>query len=387
MKKYKGEFWLEGEEDKAFVGEIKLGKRRSELSLIIPATDKLDKGSFFQSDPLRPVIGVTTCGKRITLTNYFQTYHPYSVGQPRCVKFFVNAAFVGLPDGIGECDPEVEMAAITSEPLVEWCGVSSHATKYSDQVWSVHYSPKDSKEIYRDEDCAIELAFGANMKSSRSESSIADSARIEMNATERPLAWSRLFKTLTGILDVVSIGCGDYCRISGAYAASKDPVFVADYHFHSLFPGTKIRRPSWRLFCLRDLSDSAFNKWMEKAGQLQRARALFFSARHHKMFAETRLLLLTQAVEAYYRRVHADRFKLKEHLKDLCGEYKIPISVVFPDWSSRVSEVGVRLFCVGGPEGSRRGCERHGKSYLTRRRRGEEGDGGGSLTGGAIPSA
>ena len=47
----------------------------------------------------------------------------------------------------------------------------------------------------------------------------------------------------------------------------------------------------------------------------------------------------------------------------------------------------LRLFCVGGPEGSRRGCERHGKSYLTRRRRGEEGDGGGSLTGGAIPSA
>ena len=47
----------------------------------------------------------------------------------------------------------------------------------------------------------------------------------------------------------------------------------------------------------------------------------------------------------------------------------------------------VRLFFVGGPERSRRGCERHGKSYLTRRRRGEEGDGGGSLTGGAIPSA
>ena len=37
--------------------------------------------------------------------------------------------------------------------------------------------------------------------------------------------------------------------------------------------------------------------------------------------------------------------------------------------------IWVRLFCVGGPEGSRRGCERHGKSYLTRRRRGEEGDG------------
>ena len=55
-----------------------------------------------------------------------------------------------------------------------------------------------------------------------------------------------------------------------------------------------------------------------------------------------------------------------------------------PSWLGRRR---VRLFCVGGPEGSRRGCERHGKSYLTRRRRGEEGDGGGSLTGGAIPSA
>ena len=44
----------------------------------------------------------------------------------------------------------------------------------------------------------------------------------------------------------------------------------------------------------------------------------------------------------------------------------------------------VRLFFVGGPETSRRGYEQQGKSYLTRRRRGEEGDGCGSLTGGAI---
>ena len=46
--------------------------------------------------------------------------------------------------------------------------------------------------------------------------------------------------------------------------------------------------------------------------------------------------------------------------------------------------VGVRLFFVGGPGGF---CERHGKSYLTRRSRGGEGGGGGSLTGGAVPSA
>ena len=47
------------------------------------------------------------------------------------------------------------------------------------------------------------------------------------------------------------------------------------------------------------------------------------------------------------------------------------------------SPAGAALF-VGGPGGF---CERHGKSYLTRRRRGEEGGGRGSLTGGAIPSA
>ena len=32
-------------------------------------------------------------------------------------------------------------------------------------------------------------------------------------------------------------------------------------------------------------------------------------------------------------------------------------------------------------------CERHGKSYLTRRGWGEEGGGGNSVTGGAIPLA
>ena len=66
----------------------------------------------------------------------------------------------------------------------------------------------------------------------------------------------------------------------------------------------------------------------------------------------------------------------------------VAVAAVSPNsLTEGVHRQGVRLFCVGGPEGSRRGCERHGKSYLTRRRRGEEGDGGGSLTGGAIPSA
>ena len=73
----------------------------------------------------------------------------------------------------------------------------------------------------------------------------------------------------------------------------------------------------------------------------------------------------------------------------------IPVSgwdpAFFPDEKRSTADIvnlgWVRLFFVGGPERSRRGCERHGKSYLTRRRRGEEGDGCSSLTGGAIPSA
>ena len=71
-----------------------------------------------------------------------------------------------------------------------------------------------------------------------------------------------------------------------------------------------------------------------------------------------------------------------DHSPELVNDHDFPSAA-----EGRAIPYGVRLFCVGGPEGSRRGCERHGKSYLTRRRRGEEGDGGGSLTGGAIPSA
>ena len=337
MAKYRGEFWLKGEEDKTFLGEIQLGKRRSELSLIIPSTGKLDRGEFLKSDPLRPVIGVTTCGKRIALTDYFQTLFPQPFIQPRCAKFCINAGFVGLPDEIDKSDPEVETAAITSEPLVEWCGVSSHEVD-PDQSWAVKYSPPDPKEIYRDADFTIRLGFGASRKFTRFGASIADGARIVLKS-ERPLAWSRLFTTLTNVLDVVSIGCSGYCKVSHACAVSKDPPYVADYHFHSLFPDSKIQPFTQWLFALRDLPDSAFTKWMEKARDLQRARALFFSARHHQMFTETRIILLTQAVEAYYRRAHKDEPNLEKHLKRLCSEYKTPISVVFPDWTSRVSEV------------------------------------------------
>ena len=63
----------------------------------------------------------------------------------------------------------------------------------------------------------------------------------------------------------------------------------------------------------------------------------------------------------------------------LAGQFRASIEEGGLQW--------VRLFLVDGSETSRRGCEQQGKSYLTRRRRAEEGDGGGSLTGGAIPSA
>ena len=335
--KYIGEFWLKGEEDKTFLGEIKLGKRRSKLRLIIPSTDKLDEGEFLKSDPLRPVVGVTTCGKVITLTDYFQVFFPHSPYGPRRPKFCINTAFIGLPGEIGKCDPEVETATITSKPLAEWCG-SSSIEKDKDHVWSVKYSPPSSKEIYKGTDYAITLGFGASMKTGRTSASIADNTHIQIK-TEKRLAWSRLFTVLSSIMDVVSIGCGGYCQIARAYATSRDPLYVADYHFHCLFPGCKVPPFTRWLFALRDLPDSAFTKWMEKADELQRARALFFSAKYHEVFTETRVILLTQAVEAYYRRAHKDEPNLERHLKRLCSEYAAPISVVFPNWTSRVREV------------------------------------------------
>ena len=340
MAKYKGEFWLQGEEDKTFLGEIKLGKRRSELSLIIPASETPDDGSFLQCDPLRPVLGVTTCGKRITLTDYFQTSFPYSFIQPRSATFCVNAAFVGLPDEMDKIDPEVETATITSDPLVEWCGVSSHEIDL-DQSWAVKYSPPAPREIYRNDDFTIELGFGASRTCTRFGVSITDGARIVLKS-ERPVAWSRLFTSLTNVLDAASIGCGSYCSISQAHAASKAPIYLADFHFHSLFPTSRVKPRSQWLFTLSDLPESAFAKWMEKADELKRARALFFSAKHHQMFAETRILLLTQAVEAYCRIVHEDKRErgyLARHLPKLCKKYTDPISIVFPDRVSRVREV------------------------------------------------
>ena len=57
------------------------------------------------------------------------------------------------------------------------------------------------------------------------------------------------------------------------------------------------------------------------------------------MFSETRVLLLTQAVEAFYRRSYKDEPNLERHLKRLCAEYEDAISVVFPDWKARVTEI------------------------------------------------
>ena len=70
------------------------------------------------------------------------------------------------------------------------------------------------------------------------------------------------------------------------------------------------------------------------------------------------------------------------------GDVTVARTWTFPAGSVVVADRAyldwVRLFFVDGPRGF---CERHGKSYLTRRRCGGEGGGGGLLTGRAIPSA
>ena len=336
MAKYKGEFWLKGEEDKTYLGEIKLGKRSSELNLIIPAAKEFDRGRFLQSDPLRPVLGFTTCGKTITLIDYFQVSFPYSFGRPRTAKFCINQAFTGLPAEAASCDPEVEAASITSKPLAEWFGKTA-IKKTAEEIWSAKYDAPESIEIYKGTDYTATIEFGITGESSRTSFSIADNPRIELTA-ERPLPWSRAFTALSNILDAVSIGCGSYCRIYHAYASSSsDPIYVADFHFHSLFRSHKDPSFVEWFFTLKDLPDTAFAKWMEKAEELKHARSLFFSAKHDKMFVETRAGLLTQAVEVFYRRVHrADDFDLEAALKDLCSEHSDPISVVFSDIESRV---------------------------------------------------
>ena len=92
-----------------------------------------------------------------------------------------------------------------------------------------------------------------------------------------------------------------------------------------------------------------------------------------------------QVVHATYTLERDDIAAVENAFGKNCLSDNDPTVTLQKGYSNQVTFM--RLFCVGGPEGSRRGCERHGKSYLTLRRRGEAGDGGGSLTGGAIPSA
>ena len=102
------------------------------------------------------------------------------------------------------------------------------------------------------------------------------------------------------------------------------------------------------------------------------------------------------AAEAQARREATHRREAERQAQELQAQAKQQADRERRAWAARAEEQQqrvqaerrrVRLFFVGGPEKSRRGCERRGKSYLTQRRRGEEGDGGGSLTGGAIQSA
>ena len=83
-------------------------------------------------------------------------------------------------------------------------------------------------------------------------------------------------------------------------------------------------------------------------------------------------LMMGRAIECCAPVVISDGDRIHE-LVELANRLKIPVRRVIESSGEAIVDLGwVRLFFVDGPRGF---CQRHGKSYLTRRRRGGEGGG------------
>jgi hypothetical protein len=274
-----------------------------------------------------PVIqGMTTSGKKITLTDCFEAGSTIGSGGFPTARYRANIAFVGehfnTPSDILLSDLTVEYQHLREWTCVQ--GLSYSETPGPPKGFQYAYAIPDSIifNLPALEEMEFEISFSCNIGYKRDEVKLREQAWCEMTP-KQPLSFKNYERAIFGMQDFLAFAVAHPVRplslygtvANGTYFIEFDGEKIARNTTVSIYfsvrrvPGdTEILHPVIMMFPLDSVKErvgTLVDNWFVKRESLRPVFDLFFAVlKGTDLYSENRFLFTIQALETYHRRVN-----------------------------------------------------------------------------------
>jgi len=269
---------------------------------VLTRTISYDPRHFFgwhQAREFDILLGQAATGSLISLLRCFERDHS---------EVYANAVIVGLH--VTSPDPAMKVAAAVFEGLEDWWGQRALSDEpgltYPNANFS--YRQPDAVEVHGDGTIRTSLRSAGLVSAAPWRVSIDEEIRFEFSASEaQPLSvFQRRAQACQDLLSIATLSYRGVKDLRMSPAAGGSGVGIGHFHAVPVFADPAENRPHG-LFGYSDIASrerDVFGAWLAIAERLSVVRGLYMSGVYGKNFLELKLLALTQAVEAYHRRVY-----------------------------------------------------------------------------------
>lgn len=334
-------YWWKPEDPENVIGGI--ARYTPEEGIYLEAFSSFDTGmGNIETTPsdLEILHGITTEGRAATLrecTSISPRFRSTQYGSANPMDSSWNYLAIGRHFGN---QIELDRIRVTYPLLAEWAQISGVSisgsflegdspTVSAGDTFNINYEFPDSKSANIN-DFELKLLVNAEFKVGQSTggANVEETTYFDLIPKDRMMSLEEGIEKINKIQDFLTLGIGKEVRpskIIGRVENEKDKRKFddVDIYFHSQydFEVSDSAHPQKMNFTFDDIEDSfeqTVKSWFEKSDSLSSVYNLYFSSKYNnRMYIQTQLLTLTQAIESFHRKTLDDSYISDEEFEDL----------------------------------------------------------------------
>jgi hypothetical protein len=328
----KGQWWLPEKPGDKVTGTLRFNQEEGLILELIGTLDELKSGPVSARWDADIILGWPTKGNPVTLYRCSQKAKTFNA--PGMITQIIRADFMFWGSHFNGPDKlKFRSATVRFSHFDEWLGISGFEVSYipSEKRTQIEYRRPDPVELFTFEAYKARIQFTSTIPiGARHELKMNQAAFLKIEAEDGPkdfLDWLELIRCLQDFLTLatlnpsypLSISCrSDELDTGEAAKRSTDPVIV--YYSLPFRPDKTIKVLDREMLFTYDrmsrVSNSIFNKWIEKSEKLKPVFDYFFSTIYaQKLYLEHRFLNLVMALEFYHRRTRKAKYQTDDEFR------------------------------------------------------------------------
>jgi len=311
-----GLWWSPDQPENQWVGKLSFHQRDGIILSIIRPLISVPSFSFGGGggEAYELLHGRTTDGKAVSLLHCYETFSQMNLngaGSSRTRTLGANSLILGFH--AGAADPLVSSVTVSVHHLSDWWGRSGLDTDSTVERPNVvvRYTAPAPLLLHDDGAFRVSLRSGVTGSVGNGKATLQEAVTFEIDAVA-PSPLTEFQRRIRACTDFLSVACLALCEIHELELeqpeSAEQPKQRGTFHAVPIYRSRESRGSAivHMLFRAREFEGrlpDLFKAWWLRADELHDVRALYFAGAYGGGFIEGKLLSLTQAVEAFHRRL------------------------------------------------------------------------------------